>query len=106
VTKPRKRTRATYRVVDWAPRLVPVHKSSAVIVDVDTDAQRQRDAASLASGAVVHCRGAVVSGDVLHWVNMPGARGSRLVLAHQTAVHGYWLPARVVIEGSAPTVRR
>jgi len=80
-----------------------VHKSSAVIVDVDTDAQRQRDAASLASGAVVHCRGAVVSGDVLHWVNMPGARGSRLVLAHQTAVHGYWLPARVVIEGSGAT---
>lgn len=100
MTKPRKRTRATYRVVAWAPRLVPVHKSSAVIVDVHTDAQRQRVAADLASGAVVHCRGAVVSGEVLHWVNTPAARDSRLVVAQHAAVHGYWLPARVVIEGS------
>jgi len=99
MTKPRKRKRTRYQVVDWAPRLVPVHKSSAVIVDVHTDAPRERDAADLASGAMVRCRGAVVNGDVLQWVNTPAARGSRLVVAQQTAVHGYWLPARVVIEG-------
>lgn len=100
MTKPRKRNRATYRVVNWGPRLVPVHKSLAVIVDVQIQAQHERDAADLASGTVVHCRGAVVSGDVLQWVNAPGARGSRLVVTQQAAVHGYWLPARVVIEGS------
>ena len=100
MTKPRKRNRATYRVIAWAPQLRPVHKSSAVLVDVHTDAQRERDAADLASGAVVHCRGAVVNGDVLQWVNTPAARGSRLVVAQQAAVHGYWLPARVVIEGN------
>jgi hypothetical protein len=71
-----------------------------LIVQFDDDDQRERDAADLASGAAVLCRSAVVSGDVLHWVNTPAAGGSRLAVAQQTAVHGHWLPARVVIEGS------
>lgn len=78
---------------------MPVHKSSALVVEFDDDDQRRRDAAALASGAAVQCRSAVVSGDVLHWVNTPAAGGSRLAVAQQTAVHGHWLPARVVIEG-------
>ncbi len=100
MTKPRKRNRTRYRVVDWAPRLVSVHKSSALVVDVASDVQRQRDDNDQASGAWVHCRGAVVNGDVLQLVNTSTARSSRLVVAEQAAVHGYWLPARVVIEGS------
>jgi hypothetical protein len=94
VTKPRKRNRTKYRVVDWAPRLVSVHKSSALVVDVASDDTDQ------ASGAVVHCRGVVVNSDVLQWVNTLAARSSRLVVSEQATVHGYWLPARVVIEGS------
>ena len=69
------------------------------MVDVASDVQRQRDDTDQASGAWVHCRGAVVSGDVLQWVNTPGARGSRLWVTQQALAHGYWLPARVVIEG-------
>lgn len=99
MTKPRKRNRTKYRVVDWAPRLVSVHKSSALVVDVASDVQRQHDDNDQASGAVVHCRGVVVNSDVLQWVNTSTARSSRLVVAEQAAVHGYWLPARVVIEG-------
>jgi hypothetical protein len=89
MTKPRKRNRTTYRVVAWSP----------LLVDVVTNTQRQRDATDQTPGVVVHCRGAVVNGDVLQLVNTQAARSARLVVAQQTAVHGYWLPARVVIEG-------
>ena len=86
MTRKRKRRREHYELVNVSPGLQEVH---------------------LADGAVVNCRAAVVAGDAVKWVELPGtehlppARRFRLVAAASPPqVHGHWLPQRVVLDGS------
>ena len=80
MTQQRKRRRERYVLVDWQPGLQDVRPARSTPVE---------------------CRAAVVSGDVVQWVESPGLQGMRLAaVADKQQVHGHWLPARVVLDGS------
>lgn len=86
MTRQRKRRREQYVLVDKAPGLQEFQVGGA---DKFT------------------CRTAVVAGDAVKWVELPGtehlppARRFRLVAAASPPqVHGHWLPQRVVLDGS------
>jgi len=81
MTPRRKRRREQFTVVDWAPvieqSLAPPGKQSRGL------------------------RTVVVSGDVLQYVKVPGSKRIRQTTkADKQQVHGHWLPARVVLDGS------
>jgi hypothetical protein len=82
MTKSRKRRRATYVLVSWEPLLQP---TTLFVGGTRTEK---------------HCRVAVVDGDVLQWVNAQNRFRTRLAVASQSTVHGYWLPARFVFDTS------
>jgi len=81
MTQRRKRRREQYEVIDCVPQ---VHELLGL------------------PGGAVKCHTAVVSGDVLQYVKAPGRRhGVRLTTtADKQQVHGHWLPAHVVLDGS------
>ena len=82
MTKRRRRRRETYVLVSWQPLL--------------------QDTTLFAGGTrtVKQCRVAVVEGDVLQWIKTRNRFGTRLAVASQSDIHGYWLPARFVFDTS------
>ena len=82
MTRSRKRQRETYQVVHCEPK----------VQDTELWANGKRTA--------TQCRVAVVHGDVLQWVDAQNRFRTRLAVTSQTNVHGYWLPARVVVDSS------
>lgn len=82
MTRARKRQRENYQVVDWQPLLQET--------ELWVNGKRTK----------LVCRVAVVQGDVLQWVKAQNRFGVRLVVTSQPRVHGYWLPARVVLHSS------
>lgn len=82
MTRSRKRRRATYELVSCDPIL--------------------QHTELFAGGTRTEkvCRVAVVEGDVLQWVKARNRFGTRLAVATQSTVHGYWLPARFVFHTS------
>jgi len=82
MTRPRKRRRATYNLVAWQP----LFQDTSFY-----DGEKRSD---------VLCRVAVVEGAVLQWVKAKNRYGTRLGVASQTAVHGYWLPARFTFDAA------
>lgn len=80
MTRQRKRRREQYELIDWQPGLQEVRPARATPVE---------------------CRTAIIAGDVVQWVKAPGLQGMRLAAVADTQqVHGHWLPARCVFEGS------
>ena len=82
MTRSRKRQRATYELVSWKPILQPTELFAG-----GTRTEKV-------------CRVAVVEGDVLQWVKAQNRFGTRLAVAAQSDVHGYWLPAQFVFHTS------
>lgn len=82
MSRSRKRQRVTYELVSWQPLLQPTELFAG-----GTRTEKV-------------CRVAVVEGDVLQWVKANNRFGTRLAVATQSDVHGYWLPAQFVFHTS------